>query len=98
MAPICHCRLDNAFMGASIGKKIEQNKCSGYTVGDAVSHSKIGTAVGFILYFCKFSDGMYAVVDYGKRRRVERIADLLPVCDDIYIRTNEEGKASESDG
>ena len=81
-------------MGTSIGKKLDHNRVMGYSVGDIVSHSKIGTSTGTILYFAKFDDGMYAVVDYGKRRRVERLADLLPLSRDIY--KGKEGKANES--
>jgi len=84
LALVRYRRLANTFMGASIGKKIEDNSVEGFSIGDFVSHSKIGTSAGRILYFCEFNDGMYAVVDYGSRRRVERIVDLLPMRKDIY--------------
>lgn len=76
-------------MGTSIGKKLDIEATNGFAVGDMVSHSKIGTSAGTILYFAKFSDGLYAVVDYGKRRRVDRLVDLMPVRTDIY-RSSEE--------
>ncbi len=81
-------------MGTSIGKKIEERTVNGYTVGDVVSHSKIGASKGVILYFAEFSDGMYAVIDYGRRKRVERLADLLPLGADIYAR--KEGELNEA--
>ena len=58
-------------------------------MGDKVSHSKIGVSIGTILYFADFSDGVYAMVDYSNRKRLEKIDDLLPVRSDIYINIAE---------
>ena len=85
LAFVCDCRLVHTFMGTSIGTKIDATNVGGFCVGDNVSHSKIGTSIGRILYFAKFSDGMYAVIDYGRRRRVDRLVDLLPALQDIYV-------------
>ena len=72
-------------MGTPLGKKNNSNHAGGYSVGDRVSHSKIGSSAGTILYFANFLDGVYAMVDYGERKRLERLSDLLPVRSDIYI-------------
>jgi|LWDU01.1.fsa_nt_gi hypothetical protein len=72
-------------MGTLIRRKNEKLHIGGYSVGDKVSHSKIGASVGIILYFADFPDGVYAMVDYNNRKRLEKIDDLLPVRSDIYI-------------
>ena len=69
-------------MGAHIRKKIFSH--NGYRTGDIISHAKIGSSIGKILFFAEFYEGMYALVDYGKRKRFERVEDLLPVRSDIY--------------
>ena len=79
-------------MGTSIGKKIKGTEAMGFVIGDRVSHSKLGTSIGRILYFAEFTDAasaMYAMVDYGDRKRLEPVVDLLPVREDIYICTEE---------
>ena len=76
-------------MGTFIGKKIRANEVMGFRVGDRVSHSKLGTSVGKILYFVELSRAIYALVDYGDRKRPELITNLLPIREDIYIGTEE---------
>jgi len=76
-------------MGALIGKKIRADEVMGFRVGDRVSHSKLGTSIGDILYFAEFSNVVYVMVDYGDRKRPELITDLLPVREDIYAGTEE---------
>lgn len=57
---------------------------NGFSDGDVVSHSKIGTTSGRIIFFTKFTDGVYALVDYGEKKRFERVKDLVPMRADIY--------------
>ena len=67
---------------------------NGFSAGDVVSHSKIGTTSGRIIFFTKFADGVYALVDYGERKRFERVEDLIPMRVDIYaydLRDEEDG-------
>lgn len=66
----------------------------GFASGDRVSHSKIGSCVGTVSFFAKFSDGVYALVDYGKRKRFEKLQDIVPIREDIYaydLRDEEDG-------
>jgi len=70
-------------MGTSkIKQKIFTYK--GFSVGDRVSHSKVGSNIGKIIFFAEFYDSTYALIDYGKRKRFERVKDLLPLRNDIY--------------
>lgn len=56
----------------------------GFSAGDRVSHSKIGSHVGKIVFFVEFPDGVYVLVDYGERRRFENVQDIVPIREDIY--------------
>ena len=97
LALVRYCRLVDTFMGAHLRKKRQKlYSHDGYSAGDKVSHSKIGAAVGEIVFFAQFADGMYALIDYGKRKRFERIDDLMPLRKDIYA--NEVGNGCESVG
>ena len=89
LAYACHSWVVNSFMGTFVGKKIRASEVMGFRVGDRVSHSKLGTRVGKILYFAELSRAIYALVDYGDRKRPELITDLLPIREDIYIGTEE---------
>ena len=79
-------------MGTRIKERIFEH--DGFSSGDRVSHSKIGSCVGSIVFFAEFSDGVYALVDYGKRKRLEKLQDLVPLRSDIYVRNTLE----EDDG
>ena len=75
-----------ALMGTHIKNRQRLSSYEGFETGDKVSHSKIGSSIGKIVFFTDFFDVMYALVDYGERRRFERIDDLMPLREDIYTQ------------
>ena len=70
-----------------MGSHIEKQRISyyqGFRASDRVSHRKLGSSIGTIQFFASFLGGTFALVDYGKRKRFERVEDLMPLRNDIY--------------